>query len=54
VQLDVKNKLSGCILIGHSVPGDLEILGLQHPARDIRDIAEYPGYKRSNGQKRTL
>ncbi|RVE40270.1 hypothetical protein evm_015080 [Chilo suppressalis] len=54
VKQDVKNKLSGCILIGHSVPGDLEILGLEHPARNVRDIAEYPGYKRSNGQKRTL
>ncbi|RVE51736.1 hypothetical protein evm_003539 [Chilo suppressalis] len=54
VKQDVKNKLSGCILIGHSVPGDLEMLGLEHPARNIRDIAEYPGYKRSNGQKRTL
>ncbi|RVE46022.1 hypothetical protein evm_009302 [Chilo suppressalis] len=54
VKQDVMSRLNGCLLIGHSVPGDMEMLGLQYPARDIRDIAEYPAYKNSNGQKRTL
>lgn len=45
VQRDVARLLKGRVLVGHSVRNDLEVLGLSHPRRDVRDTARYPPYR---------
>lgn len=37
----VRNKISGAILIGHSLHFDLDALGLTHPEQNLRDLAKY-------------
>ncbi|KAL0892535.1 hypothetical protein ABMA27_015636 [Loxostege sticticalis] len=56
VQREVSNLLSGCLLIGHSVADvDLKMLDLDHPERNIRDVALYPPFREyNNGNKPSL
>ncbi|XP_063836296.1 uncharacterized protein LOC135085427 [Ostrinia nubilalis] len=57
VQAKVRNEISGCLLIGHSVADvDLKMLGLTHPSHNIRDVAQYPPFKKYNpyGEKPSL
>ncbi|KAL0852526.1 hypothetical protein ABMA27_017006 [Loxostege sticticalis] len=56
VQREVANLISGCLLIGHSVADvDLEVLNLNHPEHNIRDVAKYPPFKQYNyGNKPSL
>jgi RNA exonuclease 4 len=49
VQADVARLLKDRVLVGHSVRNDLEVLGLSHPRRDVRDTARYPVYRRLVG-----
>lgn len=55
VQKQVSEIIGGRILIGHDIKHDLEVLMLSHPARDIRDTAKFPGFRRyGNGRKPAL
>ncbi|KAJ4176932.1 3'-5' exonuclease [Fusarium falciforme] len=55
VQADIDKLLKDRILIGHDLKHDLEALILSHPARDIRDTAKFPGFKKyGNGRKPAL
>lgn len=55
VQKDVDKLLQGRILIGHDIKHDLEALILSHPAREIRDTAKYPPFRKyGNGRKPAL
>ncbi|CAM1511060.1 Fc.00g085730.m01.CDS01 [Cosmosporella sp. VM-42] len=55
VQNEVAKILEGRILIGHDLKHDLEALILSHPARDIRDTAKFPGFRKyGNGRKPAL
>ncbi|KAF4462419.1 rna exonuclease 4 [Fusarium albosuccineum] len=55
VQTDIDKLLQGRILIGHDLKHDLDALILSHPARDIRDTAKFPGFKKyGNGRKPAL
>ena len=49
VQADVAALLKGRVLVGHSVRHDLEVLGLNHPRRDVRDTARFPPYRARAG-----
>lgn len=48
---DVKNILNGCILIGHALHHDLQVLNLKHPKHLIRDTALYKPFKKISGGK---
>ncbi|KAF7547204.1 hypothetical protein G7Z17_g7881 [Cylindrodendrum hubeiense] len=55
VQQDVDKLLRGRILIGHDIKHDLDALILSHPAREIRDTAKYPAFRKyGNGRKPAL
>ncbi|KAK3338533.1 ribonuclease H-like domain-containing protein [Neurospora tetraspora] len=55
VQATVAALLKGRILVGHDVKHDLEVLGLEHPHRDVRDTAKYSGFKKyGHGPKPSL
>lgn len=55
VQATVAALLKGRILVGHDVKHDLEVLGLEHPHRDIRDTAKYSGFRKyGHGPKPSL
>ncbi|KAK3398827.1 hypothetical protein B0T20DRAFT_453495 [Sordaria brevicollis] len=55
VQTIVAALLKGRVLVGHDVKHDLEVLGLEHPWKDVRDTAKYGGYKKfGNGPKPSL
>ncbi|KAM5354327.1 hypothetical protein ACJ41O_000976 [Fusarium nematophilum] len=55
VQGEVDKLLQDRILIGHDLKHDLEALILSHPARDIRDTAKFPGFRKyGNGRKPAL
>ncbi|KAK7417057.1 3'-5' exonuclease [Neonectria punicea] len=55
VQQDVDKLLRGRLLIGHDIKHDLDALILSHPARDIRDTAKYPPFRKyGNGRKPAL
>lgn len=55
VRQEVDKIFHGRILIGHDIKHDLEALKLSHPARDIRDTAKFPGFKKyGNGRKPAL
>lgn len=55
VQQEIDKILHGRILIGHDIKHDLEALKLSHPARDIRDTAKFPGFRKyGNGRKPAL
>ena len=45
VQKKVKELISGRILIGHSLQGDLTVLKLLHPKQKIRDTALYEPFR---------
>jgi RNA exonuclease 4 len=45
VQKDVGAFLSGRVLVGHALKGDLEVLMLSHPRGDIRDTSRHAGYR---------
>ncbi|XP_050352115.1 RNA exonuclease 4-like [Nymphalis io] len=49
VKNKVANLIQGCILVGHSLHFDLEVLGLSHPESRRRDLAKYDRLMR-NGQ----
>lgn len=48
-QKEVSDLLLGRVLIGHDLPGDLAVLGLSHPKRDIRDTALLPKFRAKAG-----
>lgn len=55
VQKQVSEILDGRILIGHDLKHDLDALILSHPARDIRDTAKFPAFRKyGNGRKPAL
>ncbi|EGO59973.1 hypothetical protein NEUTE1DRAFT_80552 [Neurospora tetrasperma FGSC 2508] len=55
VQATVAALLKGRILVGHDVKHDLEVLGFEHPHRDIRDTAKYSGFRKyGHGPKPSL
>ncbi|RCI08912.1 hypothetical protein L249_4924 [Ophiocordyceps polyrhachis-furcata BCC 54312] len=55
VQAQVSRLLKDRILVGHDLRHDLAALKLSHPRRDIRDTANYPGFKKlTNGQTPSL
>ncbi|KAG6042282.1 hypothetical protein E4U41_000026 [Claviceps citrina] len=55
VQKDVASIIQGRILIGHDIKHDLEALKLFHPAKDIRDTAKHPAFRKfGNGRKPAL
>lgn len=41
LQAKVKEAIAGKILVGHGISNDLKALKLSHPAKDIRDTANY-------------
>ncbi|KAJ3765704.1 ribonuclease H-like domain-containing protein [Lentinula raphanica] len=45
VQQHVATIIQGNILVGHSIWNDLSVLGLAHPAFDIRDVALYQPFR---------
>ncbi|KIV99221.1 uncharacterized protein PV09_09085 [Verruconis gallopava] len=45
VQRDVATFLKGRVLIGHALKGDLDVLMLTHPRRDIRDTSRHAPYR---------
>lgn len=57
-QEEVAAMLKDRVLVGHSLKGDLEVLGLSHPRRDIRDTSRHPAFRalaatRPGGKGRT-
>lgn len=55
VQAQVAQVLHGRIIVGHDVKHDFDVLLLDHPRKDIRDTAKYPGFKKyGNGRKPAL
>ncbi|KAF7560236.1 hypothetical protein G7046_g3902 [Stylonectria norvegica] len=55
VRKEVNQILDNRVLIGHDIKHDLEALILSHPARDIRDTAKFPGFRKyGNGRKPAL
>ncbi|RDA85131.1 hypothetical protein CP532_1569 [Ophiocordyceps camponoti-leonardi (nom. inval.)] len=55
VQAQVSRLLKDRILVGHDLRHDLAALKLSHPRRDVRDTANYPGFKKlTNGQTPSL
>jgi RNA exonuclease 4 len=55
VQRDIDKLLKDRILIGHDIKHDTEALKLSHPARDIRDTAKHPAFRKyGNGRKPAL
>ncbi|KAH6889121.1 ribonuclease H-like domain-containing protein [Thelonectria olida] len=55
VQGDIDKLLKDRILIGHDIKHDTEALKLSHPARDIRDTAKHPAFRKyGNGRKPAL
>ncbi|CAH0727593.1 unnamed protein product, partial [Brenthis ino] len=44
----VSSLIHGCILIGHSLKVDLDVLGLTHTERNQRDLANYEPFTRAN------
>jgi RNA exonuclease 4 len=45
VQKDVSIFLEGRVLVGHAIGGDLKMLMLSHPKRDIRDTSRHPPFR---------
>lgn len=55
VQAQVTQLLRGRIIVGHDLRHDMEVLMLDHPRKDIRDTARFPGFKKyGNGPKPAL
>lgn len=55
VQAQVAELLRGRILVGHDIRHDLAVLELQHPHKDVRDTARFPGFRKyGNGPKPAL
>lgn len=55
VQGTVAKLLKDRVVVGHDVKHDLEALMLEHPRRDIRDTAKFPGFKKyGHGPKPSL
>ncbi|RDA92187.1 hypothetical protein CP533_5613 [Ophiocordyceps camponoti-saundersi (nom. inval.)] len=55
VQAQVSRLIRNRVLVGHDLRHDLAALKLCHPRQDIRDTANYPGFKRiANGQTPSL
>lgn len=44
-QAEVAALLTDRVLIGHAIKNDLEVLGLSHPRRDIRDTSRHPKFR---------
>ena len=44
-QAEVAALLADRVLIGHAIKNDLEVLGLSHPRRDIRDTSRHPKFR---------
>lgn len=51
VEQDVKNILNGCILVGHALHHDLQVLNLKHPKHMIRDTSLYKPFRKISGGK---
>lgn len=49
VQRDVARLLKGRILVGHSLGGDLKVLGLSHPRARVRDTAAHVHFREMYG-----
>lgn len=45
VQKEVNEILKDRILIGHAIQNDLQVMGLSHPRRDIRDTSRHNKYR---------
>lgn len=54
VRPQTQELLRGHLLVGHSVRKDLELLGISHPAQDIRDTSNLPRFLDRNGRRRKL
>lgn len=55
VQAQVAHFLKGRIVVGHDIRHDFEVLMLDHPRKDTRDTARFPGFKKyGNGPKPAL
>lgn len=57
-QAEVAALLKDRVLVGHSLKGDLEVLGLSHPRRDVRDTSRHAAFRalaatRPGGKGRT-
>ena len=54
VQLHVSSLVRGRILVGHGLQHDLQVLGIDHPSRDVRDTSNYPPLMRlhASGRKK--
>lgn len=46
VQAAVAEIMKDRVVVGHAIKNDLEVLGLGHPRRDIRDTSRFSGFRK--------